>query len=145
MATTPSPKAISTNVPRYSERNSPQTVVRQVAPAPMRTCQTPIIPLGGSVAVSVTSTSLFEVVKLPEGPLERGGRVAVFACQTPARLRRTSKRHGCSGVTNSLSRFVSSANSWEGAGCTRAAASAWPDVDGVEAPKLVRKLVLAAD
>src|ERR1043166_9896136 len=66
IATTPSPKAISVNVPRYSERNSPHTVLRQAAPAPMRTCQTPFIP-PASVVVSATSTSLLE----HHGPLER--------------------------------------------------------------------------
>src|SRR5512132_3935244 len=61
IATTPSPNMISTNVPRYSERNSPHTVFRQAAPAPMRTCQTPLIPLA-SVVVSATSTSLVELL-----------------------------------------------------------------------------------
>src|ERR687887_1848284 len=68
IATTPSPKAISVNVPRYSDRNSPHTVLRQAAPAPIRTCQTPLIPLA-SVVVSATSTSLFDNL----APLERGG------------------------------------------------------------------------
>src|SRR5919201_6103640 len=67
IATTPSPKAINTNVPRYSERNSPHTVRRQAAPGPMRTYQTPFIPLA-SVVVSATSTSLLGNV----APLERG-------------------------------------------------------------------------
>jgi hypothetical protein len=57
IATTPSPKAISVNVPRYSERNSPHTVCRHAAPAPMRTCQTPIIPVG-SVSIDVIPTSV---------------------------------------------------------------------------------------
>src|ERR671930_2654238 len=83
IATTPSPKAISVNVPRYSERNSPHTVFRQAAPAPIRTCQTPVIPLG-SVAVSGTYTSLsleascFRKVRL------RGGGDPVFLPARPA-------------------------------------------------------------
>jgi len=64
--------------PRRGPR--PRPSLRQAAPAPMRTCQTPVIPLA-SVAVSDTSTSLsrtsgFQKVRL------RGGRIAVFACRT---------------------------------------------------------------
>src|SRR5512133_3763997 len=54
IATTPSPNMISTNVPRYSPTNSPQTVLLQRARAPKRSLQPP--PLG-SVVVSATSTS----------------------------------------------------------------------------------------
>src|SRR6478672_11789081 len=80
IATTPSPNAISTKQPRNSERNSPQTVLRQAAPAPMLTYQTPFVPVA-SVAVSDTSTSLFRTSGFQKVRL-RGGRIAVLACRT---------------------------------------------------------------
>src|SRR5947208_9500402 len=144
MATTPSPKAISVNVPRYSERNSPQTVLRQAAPAPMRTCQTPVIPRG-SVAVSDTSTSLsrtsgFQKVRL------RGGWIAVLARCTSAGDSARPPAARCSGVTNAPRRVVSSRTSVAARQLLLAAGtSARPDVDRVEPPKLAREAVLAAD
>src|SRR5919197_3560188 len=88
IATTPSPKAISVNVPRYSERNSPHTVLRQAAPAPMRTCQTPLIPLA-CVVVSATSTSLVELV----APLERGGLPSIRGPRSTSAAAPALQRH----------------------------------------------------
>src|SRR5215510_16290653 len=96
IATTPSPKAIRTKQPRNSERPSPQTVFRQAAPAPMRTYQTPFMPVA-SDGVSDTSTSLSRTSGLPEGPLERR---ADRRFSLNARLRVTApslERHGAAG------------------------------------------------
>src|ERR1044072_8691880 len=85
IATTPSPNMISTNVPRYSPRYSPQTVFLQAAPAPMRTCQTPLIPVA-SVVVSATSTSFLT----PASARESADRRIVRGDALLRRLRRLS-------------------------------------------------------
>src|SRR5436189_5481818 len=93
-ATTPSPKAIRTNVPKYSERNSPQTVVRQAAPAPMRVCHTPAIPLG-SIADSDTSTSLSRNADTGRSARDAGGVRLPQRGAAPA-----LQRHGAARCVN---------------------------------------------
>src|SRR6478672_1087119 len=111
----------------------------------MLTYQTPFVPVA-SVAVSDTSTSLFRTYGFQK-VRSRGGRIAILACRTL----RVSDSAGspaarCSAGINAPGCAVSSgtnARAYRGAG--RDGRLARPDVDRVEASKLARKRVLAAD